>query len=241
MSATGEFLRVDGLVRVFGTGRMEVRAVDGVDFVSGAGEVTLIMGPSGSGKTTLLSMIGGLLRPTAGRVVIDGVDLWSLDRRRLLEARRGRVGFIFQAFNLLDSLTALENVEIALNVAGVTGAAARERARSLLVKAGLGERLDFWARDLSGGERQRVAIARALANHPRLLLADEPTGSLDSRQGGEVMELLRDLAHQDGNGTVIVSHDLRLRSIADRVLWMQDGRLEGPPALDVPASQSGRA
>lgn len=233
MSAATELLRVSGLVRVFGTGRTEVRAVDGVDFVSDAGEVTLIMGPSGSGKTTLLSSIGGLLRPTAGRVVIDGVDLWSLDRRRLLEARRGRVGFIFQAFNLLDSLTALENVEIALNIAGVTGAAARERARSLLVKAGLEQRLDFWARDLSGGERQRVAIARALANRPRLLLADEPTGSLDSRQGGEVMELLRELAHQDGNGAVIVSHDLRLRAIADRVLWMEDGRLEGAPAAEL--------
>ena len=240
MSAATELLRVNGLVRVFGTGRTEVRAVDGVDFVSDAGEVTLIMGPSGSGKTTLLSMIGGLLRPTAGRVVIDGVDLWSLDRRRLLEARRGRVGFIFQAFNLLDSLTALENVEIALNIAGVTGAAARERARSLLVKAGLEERLDFWARDLSGGERQRVAIARALANRPRLLLADEPTGSLDSRQGGEVMELLRELAHQDGNGAVIVSHDLRLRAIADRVLWMEDGRLESAPAAEFTPGEMNR-
>jgi putative ABC transport system ATP-binding protein len=232
MNAGTELLQVSGLIRIFGAGRTEVRAVDGVDFVSDAGEITLIMGPSGSGKTTLLSMIGGLLRPTAGRIVIDGVDMWSLDRRHLLEARRRRVGFIFQAFNLLDSLTAVENVEIALNIAGVTGAPARERARSLLVKAGLEERLDFWARDLSGGERQRVAIARALANRPRLLLADEPTGSLDSQQGSEVLELLHDVAHQDGTGAVVVSHDLRLRTIATRVLWMQDGRLEDHPEVE---------
>jgi putative ABC transport system ATP-binding protein len=230
MSGQTHLLRVEGLVKVFGAGRTAVRAVDGVDLVSDAGQMTLIMGPSGSGKTTLLSMIGGLLRPSEGHVIIDGVDLWSLDRHALLDARRGRVGFIFQAFNLIDTLTAHENVEIALNVAGVRGVDARARARSLLVHAGLEERLDFRARDLSGGERQRVAIARALANRPRLLLADEPTGSLDSRQGGDVMALLRDLAQSAGSGVVIVSHDLRLREAADRVVWMEDGRVSDRPA-----------
>jgi putative ABC transport system ATP-binding protein len=222
-------LRAEALVKVFGAGRTAVRAVDGVDLTTRGGEITLIMGPSGSGKTTLLSMLGGLLRPTSGRVIVEGVDLWSLDRRRLLEARRERVGFIFQSFNLLDSLSTLENVEIALNVAGVGGAAARERARSLLTMTGLGGRLDFRAQDLSGGERQRVAIARALANRPRLLLADEPTGSLDSSQGGEVMELVRELGKREGSGVIIVSHDLRLRDVADRVLRMEDGRLTGDP------------
>jgi putative ABC transport system ATP-binding protein len=227
MSEPPDLLRAEELVKVFGAGRTEVRAVDRVDLTSRGGEITLIMGPSGSGKTTLLSMLGGLLRPTSGRVVVEGIDLWSLDRRHLLAARRARVGFIFQSFNLLDSLTAVENVEIALNIAGVGGTLARERARSLLVMAGLGGRLEFRARDLSGGERQRVAIARALANRPRLLLADEPTGSLDSSQGAEVMELLRDLGTREGSGVVIVSHDQRLRDIADRVLWMEDGRLCG--------------
>ena len=186
MSADPDLLRAEALVKIFGAGRTQVRAVDGVDLVSRSGEITLIMGPSGSGKTTLLSMLGGLLHPTSGRVLIEGVDLWSLGRRRLLAARRDRVGFIFQSFNLLDSLSALENVEIALNITGVDGAPARERARLLLKMAGLGERLEFRAQDLSGGERQRVAIARALANRPRLLLADEPTGSLDSEgRGGD--------------------------------------------------------
>jgi putative ABC transport system ATP-binding protein len=230
VSAEPDLLRAEALVKIFGAGRTQVRAVDGVDLVSRSGEITLIMGPSGSGKTTLLSMLGGLLHPTSGRVLIEGVDLWSLDRRRLLAARRDRVGFIFQSFNLLDSLSALENVEIALNITGVDGAPARERARLLLKMAGLGERLEFRAQDLSGGERQRVAIARALANRPRLLLADEPTGSLDSEQGGEVMELVRDLGKREGSGIVIVSHDQRLRLIADRVLWMEDGRLTDDPA-----------
>ncbi len=144
--------------------------------------------------------------------------------------RRRFVGFVFQTFNLLESLSAAENVEVALNVAGITGAPAREHARELLVDAGLEDRLDFHARDLSGGEKQRVSIARALANHPPLLLADEPTANLDSRHGHEVMELLRDLAKKEGSAVVVVSHDPRLKDIADRVLWLEDGRIrEGEP------------
>jgi len=220
-------LVVDGLTRVFGSGHTTVRAVDGVSFVVRPGELCLVMGPSGSGKTTLLTMIGGLLRPTAGRVVLTGVDVGALQARDLTRLRRELVGFVFQTFNLLESLTARENVEVALNIAGVRGDAARGRATTLLVDAGLGDRLDFAARDLSGGEKQRVSIARALANDPRVLLADEPTANLDSDRGREVMELLRTLATRAGRGAVVVSHDERLRAIADTVLRLRDGRVVG--------------
>ncbi|MBI5284133.1 MAG: ABC transporter ATP-binding protein [Chloroflexi bacterium] len=230
----GDFiLRVEELTKVFGTGRTQVRAVDGVSFRGRAGEIMLVMGPSGSGKTTLLTMIGGLLRPTSGRVWIAGADITGLKPVELPRVRRHHVGFVFQTFNLLDSLSALENVEVALNVAGVGGHEAKERARRLLIEAGLEGRLDFKARDLSGGEKQRVSIARALANEPRLLLADEPTANLDSRHGHEVMQLLHDLTKNQGRTAVVVSHDLRLRDIADTVLWLEDGRLrplgEGEP------------
>jgi putative ABC transport system ATP-binding protein len=218
-------LAVEGLTRVFGSGRTTVRAVDGVSFAMPPGAVTLVMGPSGSGKTTLLTMIGGLLRPTSGRVVIAGADVTALSARALPRLRRETVGFVFQTFNLLESLSARENVEVALNIAGVKGRTARAQATRLLVDAGLEERLDFPARELSGGEKQRVSIARALANDPVLLLADEPTANLDSEHGREVMELLRALATRDGRGALVVSHDERLRAIADRVLWLEDGRL----------------
>jgi putative ABC transport system ATP-binding protein len=217
----------EGLVRVFGSGRTAVRAVDGVDLTVGPGEVVLVMGPSGSGKTTLLTMLGGLLHPTEGRIEVAGLELAGLDERELARFRRETVGFIFQSFNLLEALTALENVEIALNVAGVEGGAAHARAVELLCAAGLGERLGFRARDLSGGEKQRVAIARALANGPPLLLGDEPTANLDSRDGREVMALIRRLAQEEGCGVVAVSHDVRLRAIADRAAWLEDGRIRG--------------
>ena len=225
MSTVEPLLRAEGLTKVFGAGRTAVRAVDGVSFTTAAGEITVIMGPSGSGKTTLLTMIGALLRPTSGRVLVDGLDVTALTPRELPRFRRQMVGFVFQTFNLLETLTAQENVEIALNVAGIIGAEARRRARELLVDAGLQDRFDFKARDLSGGEKQRVSIARALANHPPLLLADEPTANLDSRRGHEVMELLRDLTKRQRHAAVVVSHDVRLHEIADRVLWLEDGRL----------------
>ena len=230
MHEPDSLLRVIDLTKVFGAGRTAVRAVDGVSFETGAGEITLVMGPSGSGKTTLLTMIGALLRPTSGRVLIAGHDITKLPHHALPAVRRELVGFVFQTFNLLESLSAVENVEVALNVAGHVGTEAHERARELLVDAGLEGRLDFHARDLSGGEKQRVSIARALANRPPLLLADEPTANLDSRHGHEVMELLRDLARREGSAVVVVSHDPRLHDIADRVLWLEDGRLHEPDA-----------
>jgi putative ABC transport system ATP-binding protein len=240
VSTRPPLLQVERLTKDFGSGRTVVRAVSEVNVTANAGEVTLVMGPSGSGKTTLLSMIGALLRPTSGRVLIDELEITALRQRELTRVRRHLIGFVFQTFNLLEALTAQENVEIALNVAGVTGPDARERARGLLLEAGLGERLHFNARDLSAGEKQRVAIARALANRPRLLLADEPTANLDSVSGHEVMELMRDLTREKGSGAVIVSHDERLREIADQTLWLEDGRIRAAePATAVAWSTSG--
>jgi putative ABC transport system ATP-binding protein len=218
-------LLVEGLTKVFGTGRTEVVAVAGVDLRTDGGEITLVIGPSGSGKTTLLTMIGCLLRPTAGNITIDGTDVSALPQREHARIRRTLVGFVFQTFNLLDALSARENVEIALNIAGVKGLEAGDRARALLADVGLAGRLDFPAYGLSAGERQRVAIARALANQPPLLLADEPTANLDSRHGREIMALLRELVQKERCGVVVVSHDERLRMIADRIVSLEDGRI----------------
>ncbi len=216
-------IQAEKLEKVYGEGDVRVWAVRGVDLEVRRGEVVLIMGPSGSGKTTLLSMLGAMLRPTSGRVAVDGVDLAALPERRLPEFRARRFGFVFQDFNLLSALSALENVEFVLNLAGVTGRAARERAERLLRDFGLGERLSFRPDQLSGGEKQRVAIARALANEPAVILADEPTANLDSRIGHEIARLLRRAAAAEGRSVVIVSHDARLKDIADRVLWLEDG------------------
>ena len=226
MNASGpEILRVSALTKVFGEAERTVRAVDGVDLTVCCGELVLIMGPSGSGKTTLLTMIGGLLRPTSGSVMINGVDITTLSEAELAPVRRSSVGFIFQSFNLWESLTVQENVELPLNIAGVKGREARERARALLVDRGLEERLSSRTRDLSGGEKQRVSIARALANEPQLLLADEPTANLDSKHGRDVMHLLHDIAKKGDRAVIVVSHDQRIREVADRVLWLEDGRL----------------
>ncbi|HXG35650.1 MAG TPA: ATP-binding cassette domain-containing protein [Dehalococcoidia bacterium] len=226
-------LQVRGLTKVFGSGENAVRAVDGVDLEVHRGEVVLIMGPSGSGKTTLLTMIGGLLRPTSGVVAIEGIEITAMSEAQLPAVRRQKVGFIFQTFNLLEALTALENVEVALNVAGVSGAAARNRAHDLLLESSLQHRLHFYPRQLSGGEKQRVSIARALANRPLLVLADEPTANLDSKHGHDVAVLLRDIAREQDRAVVIVSHDQRIRELADRVLWLEDGRFKDIGRLQV--------
>jgi putative ABC transport system ATP-binding protein len=211
------------LTKTFGDGDLAVHAVNDVDLDITAGEVILVMGPSGSGKTTLLLMLGAMLRPSSGSVLIDGIDLTTAPERRLPALRATHLGFIFQDFNLLSALTARENVEIACNLAGTVGSDAHHRATDLLDRVGLTERLDFRPDQLSGGEKQRVAIARALANNPTVLLADEPTANLDSGHGREIARLLRRLAEEDGRSIVIVSHDERLRQVADRVLWLEDG------------------
>ncbi len=211
------------LTKTFGQGELAVHAVNDVDLDIAVGEVVLVMGPSGSGKTTLLLMLGAMLRPTSGSVIVDEVDLTTAPERRLPALRATHLGFIFQDFNLLSALTARENVELACNLAGTVGRDAHHRATDLLDRVGLSERLDFRPDQLSGGEKQRVAIARALANNPTVLLADEPTANLDSGHGREIARLLRRLAEEDGRSIVIVSHDDRLRQVADRVLWLEDG------------------
>ena len=216
-------ISVRQLTKTFGEGDTAVHAVSGIDLDIATGEVVLVMGPSGSGKTTLLLMLGAMMRPTSGSIVIDGVDLATAPERRLPALRATHLGFIFQDFNLLSALSALENVELACNLAGTTGHAARDRATDLLRRVGLDDRLGFRPDQLSGGEKQRVAIARALANNPTVLLADEPTANLDSGHGREITRLLRRLAEEDGRSIVIVSHDERLREVADRVLWLEDG------------------
>lgn len=226
MKENGSILQLSNVSKIYGSGRTAVRANDDVDLQVRPGEIVLIMGPSGSGKTTLLSMAGLLLRPTEGVIRVDGRDVAGLNRNQIAALRLRSLGFVFQAYNLLGALTAKENVEVVLNMAGVRGREASDRATELLEKLGLGQRLDHRPADLSGGEKQRVAIARALANDPPLILADEPTGNLDSKTGQEVMELLCcGLGRDQGRAIVIVTHDHRLRQIADRVLWLEDGRL----------------
>ena len=222
----GVILDVRGLIKVFGSGQTEVRAVDEVDLSVRRGEIVLIIGPSGSGKTTLLTLIGGILKPSAGTVRIGQSEITSMSEWELSRARRSLVGFIFQQFNLLESLSALENVEVVLNFAGVNGKAARKQATSLLSDLGMETRLGSKPKTLSGGESQRVAVARALANSPQIVLADEPTANLDFKHGYEVVTLLRDIAKEQGRAVIIVSHDQRLYDVADRVLLLEDGRLK---------------
>jgi putative ABC transport system ATP-binding protein len=231
MNASSNVLEVRGLSKRFGEGDTVVEAVRRVDLTLAPGEIVLIMGPSGSGKTTLLSMLGALLRPTEGELRLADVALHTLGERELPALRASRIGFIFQDFNLMPSLTARENVEVALNVAGVHGAPADERATHLLQELGLAARLDFLPEKLSGGEKQRVAIARALANEPDLVLADEPTANLDSSIGREVMRRLREIANARGQSVLIVSHDDRIREFVDRVLWLEDGEFKSEHAL----------
>jgi putative ABC transport system ATP-binding protein len=214
------------LVKTYGEGETAVKALDGVNLLVNRGEVVLIMGPSGSGKTTLLSIIGALLTPTSGSVNLAGEDVTVLSERDLPDIRLKHLGFIFQDFNLLSALSARENVELVLNLAGIKGADATRRADKILKDLGLGERLTFRPDKLSGGEKQRVAIARALANEPEILLCDEPTANLDSKIGHDIVRRLRDIAKQQGRSVVIVSHDTRIREHADRVLWLEDGRFK---------------
>ena len=223
---TAPVIDVRDVTKRFGNGDAEVTAVDGVSLAVEQGEVVLIMGPSGSGKTTLLSMMGALLRPSQGSIVLDGTEISALSEGRLPDIRLRRFGFIFQDFNLLSALTVLENVAIVAELAGATRRVARSKAEAILTELDLAARLDFLPEKLSGGEKQRVAIGRALVNDPALILADEPTANLDSKIGHEIMRLLRAIAKEQGRSVVIVSHDERVRDIADRVLWLEDGHFK---------------
>ena len=219
-------LQISHITKRYGAGSTEVTAVHDVSLSVSPGEIVLIMGPSGSGKTTLLSMLGALLKPTEGTIQLNGTTISALEENRLPDIRLKQFGFIFQDFNLLSALTALENVAIVAELAGAKSGEAKRKAASLLTELGLGERLNFPPEKLSGGEKQRVAIARALVNDPRLILADEPTANLDSKIGHEIMRLLRNIAKEQGRSVVIVSHDQRIKDIADRVLWLEDGEFK---------------
>jgi len=210
------------LRKEYGKGEGLVRAVDGVDLDVAAGETVAIMGPSGCGKSTLLHLLGGLDRPSGGEVWLNGRRIDTIGERELARLRRTDVGFVFQAFHLMDELTAIENVELSALMAGRSPAAARRRARELLEQVGLADRERFLPSALSGGQRQRVAVARALMNEPVVVLADEPTGNLDSAATTEVLRLFENL-HQAGQTLVIVTHDARIAATADRMLTMRDG------------------
>lgn len=218
-------VEAEGLTKVHREGSVEVVAVQDVSLAVGAGELVAVIGPSGSGKTTLLSMLGGILRPTAGVVRICGERVWDLDERRLPLLRRKYFGFIFQSFNLFAALTAAQNIEVALNLKGINGGKAKSQVRNLLDAVGLAERERFLPRDLSGGEKQRVSIARALAGGPPVILADEPTANLDWKNGEQVMRLLRAAATSEGRSVIVVTHDHRIGPYIDRTLRIEDGRL----------------
>ena len=206
----------------FHEGRDVVPVLKGIDFEVARGEIVALEGPSGSGKTTFLSILGCILTPTKGEVLIEGT---RVSDSSLAEVRRRSLGFVFQQFNLFPSLTAIENIEYALNVKGVRGKSARIEAARVIEAVGLGDRQNFLPRELSGGQKQRVAIARALAGNAPILLADEPTANLDSTVGTQILDLFRDLAKQEDRALVIVTHDPKVRTIADRVVKIQDGAL----------------
>ncbi|HZH31563.1 MAG TPA: ABC transporter ATP-binding protein [Pyrinomonadaceae bacterium] len=213
--------------RHYRMGTSLVVALDRVSVAVGEGEFVALLGTSGSGKSTLLNLLGGLDRPTTGEVIFDGRSLAPFTKREMARYRRVSVGMIFQNFNLITTMTAAENVELALAFGGLAGRARETRARELLERVGLGERAGHRPGELSGGEQQRVAIARALANRPRVLLADEPTGNLDSTRAGELLSLLREMVAADRLTVIMVTHDRDLAAqFADRTIQMRDGKVE---------------
>jgi putative ABC transport system ATP-binding protein len=237
-------LELRGVSKSYGDGSTTVRALSDVDLRIDTGQMVAIMGPSGSGKSSLLTIAGTLEEATAGSVIVDGVDVAAMSRSDRAAVRRRSIGFVFQDFNLLAGLTAAENVSMPMELDGIPMARARTSALEAIDALGLAERADHFPDDLSGGERQRVAIARAIVGERRLLLADEPTGALDSVNGEAVMRLLRRVT-RDGAAVVVVTHDAQLASWADRVLFLRDGRLvdqtrpaPGPESLLAPGTAS---
>ncbi|MFA6318179.1 MAG: ABC transporter ATP-binding protein [Elusimicrobiota bacterium] len=223
-------LEAAGIWKIYESGVIRVEAVRGADLAVEAGELVAVMGPSGSGKTTLLSILGAMLSPTRGSVLVEGEDLSSLDAAALSTLRRRRIGFVFQAFNLFGALTARQNVELGLRLRGWPEGDVGPEALRSLESVGLARRADFLPADMSGGEKQRVSIARALAGGPRFILADEPTGALDAENGKAVMDLLASRARESGAAVIVVTHDNRVARFMDRVVLMEDGRLTAAEA-----------
>lgn len=230
-------IKLRGISRVYGQGEAMVRALDGVNMTVHAGEFIAIMGPSGSGKSTAMNVIGCLDAPTDGHYLYNGVEVAKLtsDQRALL--RRHYLGFVFQGYNLLARTSALQNVELPLIYKGLPRGQRRDMAAEALKKVGLGDRLHHDPSELSGGQQQRVAIARALAGNPQVVLADEPTGNLDTKRSVEIMEVLRDLNRDDGLTIIMVTHEEDMAQFADRLVWMVDGRIErdGPTKRPEPS------
>ncbi len=229
---TTPLIRAIALARRYQMGKTSVDALRGVDLDVAPGEFVALVGPSGSGKSTLLHLIGGLVRPTGGEVWVNGMELGRSSDRELVLYRRDTLGFVFQSFNLLPIKTAWENVAVPLMLGGAPLERRRARALALLEQLGLGQRANHRPAELSGGEQQRVAIARALANHPRLILADEPTGNLDSRTGGEIMALLRRLVREEGLTLLLVTHDMSVARYADRIVHLRDGAVQFVETLE---------
>ena len=225
MSERDAIISATGLKRRYVMGDEEVWALAGVDLDIYRGEYLSIMGPSGSGKSTLFNMIGGLDRPTEGTVMMDGHDVRLMDKRQIAYLRCHKVGFVFQTFNLVQVMTAEENVMLPLTLSGASDADASRRARELLERVGLGHRHDHRPEQLSGGQQQRVAIARAMANDPDVILADEPTGNLDLKTGEEVIEMLKQFKEEAGKTIISATHDHKMLAASDRVVYLVDGRI----------------
>ena len=232
--ATDILIRARQLMRVYKVGGQDVRALDGIDLDIARGEFVALVGPSGSGKSTLLSLIGGLDRPNSGQIYVADLELGAANEKQLVAYRRERIGFIFQSFNLLMMRSAVENVETPLTIAGIAPKERRQRALELLEAVSLKQRALHRPNELSGGEMQRVAVARALANKPLLLLADEPTGNLDSKTGGDILNLLREAVGERGVTLVLVTHDPQVASFADRIVHLRDGKIQQIEVLREP-------
>jgi putative ABC transport system ATP-binding protein len=220
-------IEISQLGKTMSQGRRSLRILDGIDLSVPRGQCAAIVGASGSGKSTLLGLIAGLDAPTSGSIRIDGDEITTLSEDQLAQLRGRKIGFVFQSYQLIPTLTAEENVLLPHELLGLSASAGRERARALLAQVGLGQRLDHYPVQLSGGEQQRVALARAFMTRPPLLLADEPTGNLDSHTGAQVLELLLELNRGEGATLVLVTHDAQLARQADRVIQLQDGRITG--------------
>jgi putative ABC transport system ATP-binding protein len=219
-------VRTQNVKKVYVMGEEQIHALKGVDLEVAQGEYLSIMGPSGSGKSTLFNMVGGLDKPTSGKVYIDDVDVAQLDAYELAWLRCRKIGYIFQSYNLIPVMTALENVTLPMIFAGLTSDEARDKGVGLLTQVGLGERVMHKPFELSGGQQQRVAVARAFANDPAIILADEPTGNLDLNTGREIIELLRRMNEESGVTVISATHDHKMLSVSDRVVWVRDGRVD---------------
>ena len=226
-----DFVKLEEITKIYKMGEVEIRAVDGINFAIKKGELVVIVGPSGAGKTTVLNILGGMDTATGGRITVDGADITGFNARQLTGYRRNDIGFVFQFYNLVPNLTALENVELALQICKDP-----LDAREVLEEVGLGDRLDNFPAQLSGGEQQRVSIARALAKNPKLLLCDEPTGALDYNTGKSILKLLQDMCRERGMAVIIITHNSALAPMADRLIRIKNGKVSNMEVNEHPVS-----